>query len=63
MNAPNVMKPKLRRTAPGRRSDTKLKDKSLRSQFATSNKVYVTLTSVYVPYTCRKASQISPTVA
>ena len=25
--------------------------------------VYVMLTSVYVPYTCRKASQISPTVA
>jgi hypothetical protein len=24
---------------------------------------YVMLTSVYVPYTCRKASQISPTVA
>lgn len=25
--------------------------------------VYVMLTSVYVPYTCRSASQISPTVA
>jgi hypothetical protein len=24
---------------------------------------YVMLTSVYVPYTCRNASQISPTVA
>jgi hypothetical protein len=29
----------------------------------TSSENYVTLTSVYVPYTCRNASQISPTVA
>jgi hypothetical protein len=46
MGAPNVMKPKLRRfgALPGER--TKLKNESLRSQIATSNKVYVTLTSV-----------------
>lgn len=28
-----------------------------------SQENYVMLTSVYVPYTCRSASQISPTVA
>jgi hypothetical protein len=45
------------------RECTKLKNKSLRLQFATSNRNYVMLISVYVPYTCRNASQISPTVA
>ena len=62
MGTPNVMKPNcvVRRRA-GQR--TKLKNESLRSQIATSNRVYVMLTSVYVPYTSRNASQISPTVA
>jgi hypothetical protein len=46
MNTPNVMKPKLRRMAPQPEKRAKLKDKSLRSQIATSNKVYVKLTSV-----------------
>jgi hypothetical protein len=41
----------------------KPENKSLWSQFATANRNYVTLTSVYVPYTWRNASQISPTVA
>jgi hypothetical protein len=45
------------------RRRAKPENKSLRSQFATANRNYVMLTSVYVPYTWRNASQISPTVA
>jgi hypothetical protein len=52
MDASNVMKNEARMAVPRPGRCTEL-----------DNKSHVTLTSVYVPYTCRNASQISPTVA
>ena len=49
MGAPDVMKNEARSLGAQLRERTKLKNKFLRLQFATSNKVYVMLTSVYVP--------------
>jgi hypothetical protein len=62
MDAANVMKHSLIIRDQVRERD-RFQGRSLWSQFATTNESYVILTSVYVPYTCRNASQISPTVA